>query len=52
MGKVFEIDCGGVEEVEEVASCPTGQKKAKELKNVTLRQLEIDEKTARPLESL
>ena len=49
---VCEIDDCGVEEgAEEVASRPIGQKKAKELRNSSLRQLEIDEKTARAMES-
>ena len=51
-GKVFDVDGGGEEEqAGEVASRPIGQKKAKELKNVALRQVEVDEKTARALES-
>ena len=52
IGKVFDIEiCGAEEGAEEVASRPVGQKKAKELKNVQLRQIEADEKTARALES-
>mmetsp|Transcript_8329 Transcript_8329/g.12114 ORF Transcript_8329/g.12114 Transcript_8329/m.12114 type:complete len:372 (+) Transcript_8329:91-1206(+) len=40
---------GDVGEAE--SSRPSGQKKAKEIKNVALRQVEVDEKTARALES-
>jgi len=43
------IDDGVVDEAE--SSRPIGQKKAKEIKNVALRQVEVDEKTARALES-
>ena len=45
---IVSID-GDVDESE--SSRPVGQKKAKEIKNVALRQVEIDEKTARAMES-
>ena len=47
---MFDLDGGGEEGPEEVASRPIGQKKAKELSNSSLRQIKIDEKTARALE--